>query len=123
MQLNKDLHHGLFKIHRFEPGNLLINDQTVTQSVILCQDQLINSWPPQQFSDLSAADFDMLIPLPSKLIIFGTGKIHQFPNPKLYANALNQGKTFEFMSSQSACHTYTILQAENRDVACALLIR
>ncbi len=123
MQISKDTTDIPFRIRSYEPGKIIINDQVLTNSVIIFKKTLIFDGLPSQFSELTATCFDKLLDCHTKLILFGTGEKQYFPHPSLYANLLAQQVTVEFMNTKAACHTFNILMSENRDVACALLVR
>lgn len=122
MEMLKDTTHIPFRIRSYEPGKIIINDQILTNSVIISKTSLQSDWPPQQFSDLTAPHFDSLLNCNAKLVIFGAGEKQHFPHASLYANLLRHGITIEFMHTKAACHTFNILMSEQRDVACALLL-
>ena len=123
MLIAKDETKMPFRIRSFEPGKLLVNEQTYTNSVIIYQKTLEPDWKPQQFTDLKPEHFKHLENSGQKLIIVGTGERQQFPHISLYAKLLTEGIVLEFMSTKKACHTFNILMAENRQAACALLLR
>lgn len=123
MQISKDTSNIPFRIRSYESGSIVVNDQILTTSLIISKTTLRTDWPPQQFSELSNPSFDTLLECKAKLILFGTGEKQHFPNPSLYAPLLAEGITIEFMNTKAACHTFNILMAEGRDVACALLLR
>jgi uncharacterized protein len=109
-------------IRSYEPGEVLINQQRYSSSVIVTPNQIIDDWPPQEFADLSCEHFATLASLNPQIVILGTGSDLQFPDPALYANLVNQGVGVEVMATSAACRTYNLLVAEGRNVAAALLL-
>ena len=122
MEMLKDTTPILFRIRSYEPGKIIINDQVLTNSLIISKTALQTDWPPQQVAALTVEHFDRLLECHSKLIIFGTGEKQHFPQANLYANLLRHGITIEFMHTKAACYTFNILTSEQRDVACALIL-
>lgn len=122
MLVSKDQTKVPFYIDAYEPGKVIINEQSYTNSVIIYPQKLDSNWQTQCVQNLQAADFQQFAACEAKLIIFGTGEKQFFPPIELYADLLTKGFMFEFMASKSACYTYNILKSENRDVIAALLL-
>jgi uncharacterized protein len=55
-------------------------------------------------------------------VLLGTGARQRFPAPRLLRPLIEAGIGCEVMDLAAACRTYTILVAEGRRVAAALLI-
>lgn len=111
-----------YTIHSYAAGEVLINEQRYSSSVIVTPNQIIDDWPPQEFADLTAEHFATLTGLNPQIVILGTGPDLQFPDTALYANLVNQGVGVEVMATSAACRTYNLLVAEGRNVAAALLL-
>lgn len=109
-------------IRSYEPGEVLINEQRYSSSVIVTPNQIIDDWPPEKFSDLTTEHFATLVSLNPQIVILGTGNEIQFPDPVLYAELVNNGIGVEIMATPAACRTYNLLAAEGRNVATALLL-
>lgn len=111
-----------YTIRSYEPGELLINEQRYSNSVIATSNQIIDDWPPQRFEDITSEHFTALANLTPQIVILGTGAEIKFPEPALYANLVNQGIGVEVMATSAACRTYNLLVTEGRNVAAALLL-
>lgn len=122
MKISSTSHDKSYVIRSYEAGQIIINQDVYSKSLILAPNQLIPGWRPQSVSELAAADFDELMGLDPGLIILGTGVKQAFPPPLLYAGILEKGIGMEIMNTPAACRTYNILMAEGRPVVAALMM-
>lgn len=109
-------------IQSHETGQIIINQEPYTKSLVVTPDQLIPDWKPQSLEALTEADFAELIALKPNIVILGTGGKQIFPSPALYGSLLEQGIGIEIMNTPAACRTYNLLMAEGRAVAAALFM-
>lgn len=121
--LSPDQNESAYQIRSYEPGMLKINTLTLTQSVIITPNQLIQDWPPQTIAELTRSSLDIILSLKPHILLIGTGPSLIFPELSIYGDLINHGIGVEIMSTRAACHTYHALSAENRQVAAALIIR
>lgn len=122
MTLTLDENKANYQIRGFKPGFIQVNDQTLTQSIIISSEKLIENWKPQHFSELTSDHLTIIITLHPTILLIGTGtKIH-FPPIEMYGNLINQGIGVEIMDTSAACRTYNALTAEGRKVVAALII-
>ncbi|MEJ2529166.1 MAG: Mth938-like domain-containing protein [Gammaproteobacteria bacterium] len=111
-----------YLVRAYSQGEVIINEQRHTSSVVVMPKRIIDDWPPQSFAELSADHFAILSELKPQLVILGTGDVQRFPDPALYAALLEQGLGVEVMTTPAACRTYNILASEGRRVVAALLL-
>lgn len=111
-----------YRILAYDTGQVTINAETVTRSVIVTPEQLVRDWPPQQFEELKEHDFMPLVALAPEVVLLGTGALLRFPGPHVLAPLRTRGIGVEVMDTAAACRTYNILMAEGRNVAAALLM-
>ncbi|CAG1001094.1 hypothetical protein RHDC4_03189 [Rhodocyclaceae bacterium] len=104
------------------PGYVDINRQRHTASLVLMPDRILESWGTAGFDGLTEADFTAVADLKPELVLLGTGARQRFPAPRLLRPLIEAGVGCEVMDLAAACRTYTILVAEGRRVAAALLI-
>lgn len=123
MLIAKEPPAGDYIIRSYEPGTLLINESTYHRSVIVMMHQLIDDWGPQTFAQLSEADIQKLIDLKPQIVLLGTGSSQHFLPYRLLAKFAEHKIGVEVLTTLSACHTYTILTSEGRNVLAALLIK
>ncbi len=109
-------------IRTYAAGQITVNQDSYTHSVIVLPRQIIADWPPQRFEELTPAHLEILVPLAPELVILGTGRRQRFPRAELLSPLVAAGIGWEVMDSGAACRTYNILMSEGRNVAAALLM-
>ncbi|CAA0820688.1 Protein of unknown function (DUF498/DUF598 [Striga hermonthica] len=90
---------------------------------LLCVGNLIMSWAPKKFADItdeSLSIFKALRPIP-EILILGCGKYVQPVKPELRNFIRSTGMKFEAVDSRNAASTYNLLNEEGRIVAAALI--
>lgn len=122
MKLSLDYSTAKYAIHAYEADGITINTQRYTSNVVVSPNQLLQQWGPEQVGHITEEHILQLIELAPEIILLGTGKSLQFPHPALSALALTRGIGFEVMDTGSACRTFNILAAEDRNVVAALMI-
>lgn len=122
MRFAEDDTAGRYRIRAYAPGQVTVNDETLTCSLIVGPDRLIRDWPPQAFEDLTAGHLALALALEPEILILGTGDRLRFPSPRLTGEIQQRGIGVEVMDTAAACRTYNILLGERRRVAAALLI-
>jgi len=102
-------------------GSVLIGGKSYSLPVIIGAGRIITGWAPRQIPELQLDDFQAALDLEPEVILFGTGKTHQFASIRLMTSIMSRGVGFEVMTTDAACRTYNILAAEDRRVVAALL--
>ncbi|MBM3370679.1 MAG: Mth938-like domain-containing protein [Burkholderiaceae bacterium] len=100
---------------------IAVNAQTTEGSLLVMPEGMLQAWRPQQWQDIKAEDFELMIEAKPDLVIVGTGAQQRFLHPKLISQVSSQGIGVECMATPAACRTYNILMAEGRKVLAALL--
>ena len=121
MLLTEDDNPGLYKIKSYSPGKLFINEEVVTNSVLITT-KILDAWLPRNLSELVDTDWDFIVNYAPEILIIGVGAQFIFPNAKQLAPLYQHQISFEMMDTLAACRTISILMAEHRDVMGALLI-
>jgi len=103
-------------------GQIIVNQDSYTRSLVVLPGQVIADWPPQAFEELALAHLAALVTLRPELVILGTGRRQRFPRAELLAPLVEAGLGWEVMDTGAACRTYNILMSEGRNVAAALLM-
>lgn len=95
-----------------------INDQKLVSPFILSATQLSLWDGVTSFEQLTADDFKLVEQLSPKpeMILLATGLTLKIPPDLLLRSIFNKGIGVEFMDTRSACHTYSILSSEGRNV-------
>jgi len=109
-------------ITAYEAGQVSINKQPYTQSLIVLPTQILNNWLVSDFDGLTVEHFNQLAELNPEVVILGTGQKHRFIHPKLTFSLTQKGIPVECMTTDAACRTYNILMSEGRLVAAALIL-
>jgi uncharacterized protein len=118
-----DENSAAYQIRGYQPGALLVNDETITTSIIITPNELMKDWKPQRIDELTRESLDVIISLKPDILLLGTGETLIFPDIALYGHLINHGIGVEIMNTAAACRTYNALSAEARRVAAALFIR
>lgn len=122
MKISQDVHDGLFQIKSYHNGVITIDDNQYKNSLIVSCEKLIDTWRPQNISEVLMEDFDVVLNLKPQLILFGSGETFQLLPPQITVPLMQKGIGVECMDTKAACRTYTALLAEGREVVAALLV-
>lgn len=122
MHIQKDENEATYQIQSYEPGKIVINAKSYTQSVIIRPHALLTPWRPNSLAELTHNDFESLILDKPTILLLGTGSTLEIPSQELLRPLFEMGIGVEFMDSKAACYTYTILSSEGRNVAACILI-
>jgi uncharacterized protein len=109
-------------IRTYAAGQIIVNQDSYTRSLVVLPGQVIVDWPPQAFEELALAHLAALVTLSPELVILGTGRRQRFLRAGLLAPLVEAGIGWEVMDTGAACRTYNILMSEGRNVAAALLM-
>ena len=109
-------------IRAYAAGQITVNQDSYTRSLVVLPGQIVADWPPQTFAELTVAHLAAFVPLRPELVILGTGLRQRFPRAELLAPLAEAGIGWEIMDTGAACRTYNILMGEGRHVAVALMM-
>lgn len=121
--LDLDNNQSAYQIVAYQPGQIKINQEILTASVIITPNQLIKDWAPQTIAALSAASLALIAALKPDVLLIGTGSSQVFISADIYGELINLGIGVEIMDTSAACRTFNALASENRNVVAALIIR
>lgn len=122
MKMTLETGSATYIIRSYDKGQVTINMETVTRSIIVTPERLVRDWPPQEFGQLQVHHVDALAALQPEVVLLGTGAMLRFPEPSLMVPLRTNGIGVEIMDTAAACRTYNVLMAEGRNVAAALLM-
>lgn len=108
-------------ISRYDDTGITIADTLYQQSLIVSAKTLIYPWQVTSVHQLLANVWDEVLRLAPKIVILGTGRKQEFPSPLQLSPLYNANISVEIMSTHSACRTYNVLLAEDREVVGALI--
>ena len=109
-------------ISAFASGQVTVNGEAITTSVIVTPKCIIRDWLPAVFDEMEASHLERFGQLDPEIILIGTGETLRFPPASWTAAYLARGIGVEFMDTAAACRTYNVLLSEDRRVVAALLI-
>ena len=78
-------------IRNYAAGQIIVNQDSYTRSLVVLPGQIIADWPPQTFEELAVAHVAALVPLRPELVILGTGRRQRFPRAELLAPLMEAG--------------------------------
>ncbi|MGI9372927.1 MAG: Mth938-like domain-containing protein [Hyphomicrobiales bacterium] len=83
----------------------------------------IYAWPPQEFAQLGAGDFEKVFAEADAIefLLLGCGDSIHLPSEKLRAAFRENDIGLEFMDTGAAARTYNVVLGEKRAVAAALI--
>ena len=109
-------------INAYTSGQVTVNGESITTSVIVTPERIIHDWLPAVFEEMQASHLERFDQLEPEIILIGTGDTLCFPPAAWTAAYLAQGIGVEIMDTAAACRTYNVLLSEDRRVVAALLI-
>ena len=121
MFLEQDDTQATYLIQRYEPGKIWINQECYQTSVVIWPHQM-STWEPREFNEVKTEHFQVLFDSLPQILLLGTGCKLIIPPQNLLLPLFEKGIGVEFMDSRAACHTYTVLASEKRNVAACILI-
>jgi len=122
MKLSLDYSTAKYAINAYDDSGVTINSRCYTNSIVVSREKLLDNWSPSLPEHIDESHIQQLILLAPEIILLGTGKTLRFPHPAISALAMQQGIGFEVMDTGSACRTFNVLAAEDRNVVAALMI-
>ncbi|MFZ5558829.1 MAG: Mth938-like domain-containing protein [Pseudomonadota bacterium] len=103
-------------------GYVLVNQQRFERSLILLPERVIPDWGVASAAELTPTQVEFLAALEVEILLLGTGRTLQFPDPALLRPLARAGIGAEVMDTSAACRTFNILVAEDRRAAAAVVI-
>lgn len=134
MKFSRELSEGLYTIHAYREGEVIINSPRIEdgvdedgrlslhQSFIISPQRLIREWPPVAIDQIEAQHLSTLSELGVEVLLLGTGRLLRFPDPDQLASLVSLGIGYEVMDTPAACRTYNILAGEGRKVGAAIIL-
>jgi uncharacterized protein len=120
MKIQPDATHAQ-SITAYGPGWVKVGGERIAGSVVIASSGAHFAWNCTSFDDITSAHFEQLAALDTEIVIFGSGHRLRFPPAELSRALIERQIGLETMDNQAACRTYSVLVAEGRHVALALL--
>ena len=109
-------------ISAYQRGRIRVGGTSYHNSLIVAPEQVLEPWRPERAELIEPGDFSPVLSLEPEIVVLGTGSTQRFPDPAIYASAINAGVGLEVMDTGAACRTYNILMSEGRRVVAALIM-
>jgi uncharacterized protein len=122
VKLHLDRFDTRYRISAYHGAQVTVNEETLTRSFILGADLLLRDWPPTAMGELRAEHLAALLGLQPELVILGSGQRQERPPLEALVPLIEAGIGVEVMDTGAACRTYSVLAAEGRRVALAVVI-
>jgi uncharacterized protein len=121
MRFTQDLSSNVNVIRGYGQGELRINDEVFTNTMIVAASSLRAEPALAHVADLTAEHAAHILEFEPEVVLIGTGQRQVFPEAAFGAQFLRSGIGFEAMNTGAACRTFNVLVSEQRRVV-ALLI-
>ena len=122
VKIRLDTPSATYVIRAYGPGQVTVNQQVYTRTLVVMPNLILPDWSPQCFDDLTLDQFADLSQYPLDIVLIGTGERLRFPAQSLLAPLRECHIGVESMDTGAACRTYNLLVAERRQVAAVLLM-
>lgn len=109
-------------VRRVGDHEIIINDTSYCNSLVLGARLLIDDWPVRGLSDLNEVTVGPLLEHAPELVVIGSGQRAGFPTPRIQHLFLQRGIGLECMSLPAACRTFNVLMSENRRAVAGLIL-
>lgn len=109
-------------INSINSNNIIVNYQELNETCIVSNNNLLINLNINSINDLTDHHIELLLSSNPELVIIGSGSTHTFPQVRLLKPIAKNNIGFEVMNNKSASRTYNVLVAEDRQVACLLMI-
>ncbi len=122
MLLNRDEIDNANQISSYHSGELIINEQSYTHSVIITPQQIISPWSATTAETIDEQATQTLLDLNPKIVVLGIGDTTHLLTPAFYAKFHAQHIGLEVMTNDAACRTFNVLVSEGRNVVAGILL-
>ena len=121
MKIHLETGLGQNFVRAYAPGQVTINEEVYTRSLVVTPQRVITDWPPASPADLQAGHFELIASLRPEVFILGTGARLRFPAPNIIRPLVEAGIGIEGMDNRPACRTFKHLMSRGRHRVAALL--
>ncbi len=109
-------------IRSVERDALQIGEISVSTSVAMSAERIIDEWSVVAIDELTVANLEPVLAAEPELLVIGTGWEPCLPPRELVFALARRGVGLEMMDTPAACRTFNILIAEGRRPAAVLLL-
>ena len=122
MKLVENTDNSLNIISSATSDEIVVNGNTIKESCIINSKTVMTDLQLKSIEQLSSTHIEYLLSNRPEIIILGSGLVHQFPQVDLLQPLAQNNVGLEVMTNKSAVRTFNVLMAEDRNVACLLII-
>ena len=122
MKLVENTENSLNIISSATSDEIVVNGNTIQESCIINSKTVMTDLQLKSIEQLSSTHIEYLLSNRPEIIILGSGLVHQFPQVDLLQPLAQNNVGLEVMTNKSAVRTFNVLMAEDRNVACLLII-
>jgi len=121
MELTLQANKSNIFIKNYENGCFYIADKVYKHNICILKNQ-ISQWKTANISQLVIKDIEEIIQHRPEIIILGTGITSMIPSKEIIKTCHSKNIGIELMKTESACKTFNLLIAEERDIAAVFFI-
>ena len=110
------------RIQSYDDTQIVINDVTYRQTIVVTMQDVIDSWPITDVDQLETSQLNLILEQQPEIVLIGTGAVQKIVNSSIQNYFAQHNLGIEIMSTGAACRTFNILISENRQVAAILII-
>lgn len=121
MPLAEDKISSRYSISAYSANEIVINEQSYQQSLVLSPEFISCPWPVSSIDELDESSLQIVLDMNPDVFLLGTGEQQQFPGAKIFALLGQAGIGLEVMDNGALCRTFNILVAEDRAVVAAII--
>ena len=99
-----------------------VNNVRFEKSLLISHDQLIENIDIKDITELDGVLLDQILSWDPELLLIATGERITYPPSNLLEPFIRQQIGVEVMNNASAARTFNVLLAEDRRVACLMLL-
>ena len=122
MKLVENTDNSLNIISSATSDEIVVNGNTIKESCIINSKTVMTDLQLKSIEQLSSTHIEYLLSNQPEIIILGSGLVHQIPHVELLHQLAQNNVGLEVMTNKSAVRTFNVLMAEDRNVACLLII-
>ena len=115
MELTLQANKSNIFIKNYENGCFYIADKVYKHNICILKNQ-ISQWKTANISQLIIKDIEAIIQHRPEIIILGTGITSTIPAKEIIETCHSENIGIEFMKTESACKTFNLLIAEEREI-------
>jgi len=121
MQFSEEFSKAPWRIDRYSPGCIFLNQEPYYTPILLHQD-FMSVWDVKTFEFFTQENLEFLQTRNPELILIGTGAKPVIPSRELLNAAQILRISLEIMPTAQACRTYNLMANDGRNVLAGLFL-